>query len=83
MSSAKDAQCLVGLPNGSWEVKPPEMMDPRDLPEPVSGINFCRFWMQEQEWAALVAAHCDSWLLTVAYDVGGRSGFTKSERCGY
>ncbi|KAI6678950.1 hypothetical protein NL676_039746 [Syzygium grande] len=56
------------------------MMDPRDLPEPVSGINFCRFWMPEQEWVALVAAHCDSWLLTVAYDVGGRSGFTKSER---
>ncbi|KAF8019259.1 hypothetical protein BT93_G0052 [Corymbia citriodora subsp. variegata] len=80
LTTDKEAQCLVGHPNGTWEVVPPEMVVPGVIPKPVLGINFERFWKPQQEWAAMVADHSDSWLLAVALYFCVCTGFTKSER---
>ncbi|XP_056163390.1 PHD finger protein ALFIN-LIKE 6-like [Syzygium oleosum] len=80
LTTEKGKQCLVGLPNGTWEVKPPQSIHPPDLPWPVSYCNLGMNQMSRQEWVERVAAVCDPWLLTVAFYSGGCAGFTKRER---
>ncbi|KAI6678949.1 hypothetical protein NL676_039745 [Syzygium grande] len=80
VTSEKGKQCLVGLPNGTWEVKPPQSIHPPDLPWPVSYCNLGMNQMSRQEWVERVAAVCDPWLLAVAFYSGGCAGFTKRER---
>ncbi|KAI8555155.1 hypothetical protein RHMOL_Rhmol05G0152600 [Rhododendron molle] len=75
----KDNLCLYGLPNETWEVNLPVEEVPPELPEPALGINFARDGMQEKDWLSLVAVHCDSWLIGVAFYFGARFGFGKSE----
>ncbi|KAL7124981.1 hypothetical protein ABFS83_14G085100 [Erythranthe nasuta] len=72
--------CLYGLPNETWEVNLPVEEVPPELPEPALGINFARDGMKVKDWLSLVAAHSDSWLLSVSFYFGARFGFGKSDR---
>ncbi|KAK1628397.1 hypothetical protein QYE76_002712 [Lolium multiflorum] len=76
----KENLCLYGLPNGSWEVNLPAEEVPPELPEPALGINFARDGMDDKDWLSLVAAHTDSWLLSVAFYFGARFGFDQDSR---
>ncbi|GAB2283963.1 PHD finger protein Alfin1 [Dionaea muscipula] len=76
----KENLCLYGLPNETWEVSLPVEEVPPELPEPALGINFARDGMQEKDWLSLVAVHCDSWLLAVAFYFGARFNFQKHDR---
>jgi hypothetical protein len=73
-------KCRYELPNESWEVNlPAEKVSP-ELLEPTLGINFARDGIQEKEWLSMVAAHSDTWLLSVAFYLGARFGFNKNYR---
>nr|GMC94270.1 PHD finger protein ALFIN-LIKE 2-like [Ipomoea batatas]GMD46091.1 PHD finger protein ALFIN-LIKE 2-like [Ipomoea batatas] len=74
----KGSLCLYGLPNESWEVDFPVEEIPPEIPEPVMGINFARDEMAKRDWLALLAKHCDSWLMAVAFYFGAR--LNQSER---
>mmetsp|Transcript_9279 Transcript_9279/g.16374 ORF Transcript_9279/g.16374 Transcript_9279/m.16374 type:complete len:233 (-) Transcript_9279:760-1458(-) len=65
-----DNLCLYGQPNGQWLVGPPAEEVPPELPEPCLGINFARDGMSRTDWLSLVAVHCDTWLLSVAFYFG-------------
>lgn len=69
---------MYGLPNESWEVDFPVEEIPPEIPEPVMGINFARDEMAKRDWLALLAKHCDSWLMAVAFYFGAR--LNQSER---
>lgn len=72
--------CLYGHPSEQWEVNLPVEEVPPEIPEPVLGINFARDGMAEEEWLLLVAAHSDSWLLSVAFYFGARFCFDRADR---
>ncbi|KAG9140929.1 hypothetical protein Leryth_010452 [Lithospermum erythrorhizon] len=76
----KENLCLYGFPSEEWEVNLPAEEVPPELPEPALGINFARDGMQEKDWLSLIAVHCDAWLLSVAFYLGARYGFDKSDR---
>lgn len=76
----KENLCLYGLPNETWEVNLPAEEVPPELPEPALGINFARDGMNDKDWLSLVAAHSDSWLLSVAFYFGARFGFDRDSR---
>lgn len=76
----KENLCLYGFPSEQWEVNLPAEEVPPELPEPALGINFARDGMQEKDWLSLIAVHCDAWLLAVAFYLGARYGFDKSDR---
>ncbi|KAG9151066.1 hypothetical protein Leryth_002644 [Lithospermum erythrorhizon] len=76
----KENLCLYGFPSEVWEVNLPAEEVPPELPEPALGINFARDGMQEKDWLSLIAVHCDAWLLAVAFYLGARYGFDKSDR---
>ncbi|VVB13355.1 unnamed protein product [Arabis nemorensis] len=64
--------CLYAYPNERWNVSPPHLQVPPDIPEPVLGINFVRDGMPRKAWLQFVAGHCDSWLLYLAFFFGCR-----------
>ncbi|PON54869.1 Alfin [Parasponia andersonii] len=72
--------CLFGLSTGDWRVSPPVDYVPSELPEPTLGINFSRDAMPKENWLHTVAAHCDSWLLAVAFFLACGFNFDKAER---
>nr|GMC51920.1 PHD finger protein ALFIN-LIKE 4-like [Ipomoea batatas] len=72
--------CLFAYPNGQWEVTLPAEDVPPELPEPTLGINFARDGMPAKDWLALVAAHSEGWLLSVAFYFAARFGFDRDER---
>ncbi|KAK4253272.1 hypothetical protein QN277_010596 [Acacia crassicarpa] len=72
--------CLYGHPDESWEVTLPPVYLPHDIPEPALGINFARKGMQPKDWLSLVAAHSDSWLLSVAFYLGALLNRDERER---
>lgn len=76
----KDDLCLYGFPNEVWQLDPPADEVPAEIPEPVLGINFARVGMKHRDWLSFVAAHSDSWLLSVAMFFGTRFGFDKTDR---
>lgn len=76
----KENFCLVGYPSGRWSVTLPEEQVPSEIPEPALGINFARDGMRAKEWLALVAAHSEGWLFSVAFYFAARFGFDKTER---
>ncbi|KAH9607414.1 hypothetical protein KSS87_007992 [Heliosperma pusillum] len=76
----KENLCLYGFPSEQWEVNLPAEEVPPELPEPALGINFARDGMNKKDWLALVAAHSDAWLLSVAFYFGARFGFDKTDR---
>ncbi|KAG9135585.1 hypothetical protein Leryth_002335 [Lithospermum erythrorhizon] len=76
----KENLCLYGFPSEQWEINLPAEEVPPLLPDPVLGINFARDGMQEKDWLSLIAVHCDSWLLAVAFYLGARCGLHKSDR---
>ncbi|XP_074294836.1 PHD finger protein ALFIN-LIKE 4-like [Silene latifolia] len=76
----KENLCLYGFPSEQWEVNLPAEEVPPELPEPSLGINFARDGMNKKDWIALVAAHSDAWLLSVAFYFGARFGFDKADR---
>jgi len=65
--------------SGNWVVGAPTHPIPGQLPEPCLGINFARDGMGRKDWLALVALHCDAWLMSVAFfyairlDAAGRA----------
>uniref|UniRef100_A0A0D9UX07 PHD finger protein ALFIN-LIKE n=1 Tax=Leersia perrieri TaxID=77586 RepID=A0A0D9UX07_9ORYZ len=67
-----DGMCLYGNSDGTWELAPLPEMVPPDLPEPVLGVNHQRGALQVNDWIAILACHCDSWLLAVAFFHGAR-----------
>ncbi|TYG59882.1 hypothetical protein ES288_D07G022400v1 [Gossypium darwinii] len=75
----KENLCLYGFPSEQWEVNLPAEEVPPELPEPALGINFARDGMQERDWLSLVAVHSDAWLLSVAFYLGARFGFYKTD----
>lgn len=77
----KENFCLFAYPNGQWEVTLPAEDVPPELPEPTLGINFARDGMPPKDWLALVAAHSEGWLLSVAFYFAARFGFDKDDRC--
>ncbi|KAK3419497.1 hypothetical protein EUGRSUZ_G00055 [Eucalyptus grandis] len=79
LTTENSEQCLVGLPNGTWQVKPPARMVSPDHPRPVSGLHFGRNRMPGQVWAASIAACWDLWLLAFALYFDGR-GLPKRDR---
>ena len=78
--SEKEYLCLYGLPGGRWEVVRPIELIPPSLPDPVLGINYIRDQKPKEEWLSLVAAHSDTWLVTMAFFHGGNSGFDGADR---
>ncbi|KAD3336650.1 hypothetical protein E3N88_32169 [Mikania micrantha] len=76
----KDSLCLFGYPDESWKVTPPTEKVPSMLPEPTLGINYARDSMDPRDWLLMVAIHCDSWLLAVAFFYGGRSELDQTQR---
>lgn len=68
----EDNLCLYAYPNETWDVSPPPLEVPSDIPEPVLGINYIRDGMQRKAWLQFVAGHCDSWLLYLAFFFGFR-----------
>ena len=72
--------CLYGLPNGSWQVRLPSEELPPNFPEPLLGINFPRDGMQEKDWLTLLAAHSDSWLISMAFHLGSLRYFDQDKR---
>eukprot|EP00955_Chlamydomonas_euryale_P020070 213604-Chlamydomonas_euryale.AAC.13 len=58
---------IAGHKDGTWSVDLPAEDVPPELPEPCLGINFARDGMQKRDWLALVAVHCDAWLMAVAF----------------
>ncbi|XP_028777345.1 PHD finger protein ALFIN-LIKE 4-like [Neltuma alba] len=79
-SEEEEFLCLYGYPDGQWMVEPPMEDVPTDLPEPVLGINLARDMMPKEEWLSWVAAHSDTWLLSVAFFIGARFGFRQAQR---
>lgn len=79
----RDNLCLYGHKDGNWSVDLPAEDVPPELPEPCLGINFARDGMQKRDWLALVAVHCDAWLMAVAFfyavklDAAGRTRLHK------
>lgn len=78
------AVCMSGHKDGTWSVDLPAEDVPPELPEPALGINFARDGMQKRDWLALVAVHCDAWLMAVAFfyavklDAAGRCVICRS-----
>lgn len=63
----KEALCLFGFPDGSWEVTSPDEDVPSERPEPLVGINHTMDRISGREqWLLFVASHSDSWLLSTA-----------------
>ena len=69
--------CLYGQPNETWEVGLPVEQVPADLSEPTVGINFARDGMLEKDWLSLIALHCDSCLISIAFNFGARFRINK------
>uniref|UniRef100_A0A0D3AZV9 PHD finger protein ALFIN-LIKE n=1 Tax=Brassica oleracea var. oleracea TaxID=109376 RepID=A0A0D3AZV9_BRAOL len=63
----KEDLSLYGYPDGTWDVQEACMVLPPNLPEPAVGINLARDRMRAIDWVTLVAEHCDSWLLSLAF----------------
>ncbi|ESW08861.1 hypothetical protein PHAVU_009G080500 [Phaseolus vulgaris] len=76
----KEDLCLYGFPDEVWQVDLPAEEVPAEIPEPVLGINFARDGMEKKDWLSFVAAHSDSWLISVAMFFGARFGFNKADR---
>ncbi|KAF3341130.1 PHD finger protein ALFIN-LIKE 8-like protein [Carex littledalei] len=79
--SEKENLCLFGLPDGTWKVNVPPDEAPPDMPEPVTGINFCRRGgMEEKQWRSFIAEHSDVWLLALTFYLGADSGLSQESR---
>ncbi|KAH0848416.1 hypothetical protein HID58_091625 [Brassica napus] len=68
--SYKENLSLYGYPDGTWDVQEARMLLPPNLPEPTVGINLARDRMRAIDWVTVVAEHCDSWLLSLAFLFG-------------
>ncbi|CAF2118617.1 hypothetical protein HID58_008272 [Brassica napus] len=66
----KENLSLYGYPDGTWDVQEARMLLPPNLPEPTVGINLARDRMRAIDWVTVVAEHCDSWLLSLAFLFG-------------
>lgn len=59
---------------------PPDEAPP-EMPERLTGINFCRRGgMEEKQWRSSIAAHSDVWLLADTFLLGTLSGFGQESR---
>ncbi|KAL2460622.1 PHD finger protein ALFIN-LIKE 3 [Abeliophyllum distichum] len=77
----KDALCLFGLPNETWEVKKPLDMVPPEFPDPVLGINIVRDDARGKEyWLSYVAVHSDAWLISATFYFASLCRFEKRAR---
>ncbi|XP_075507348.1 PHD finger protein ALFIN-LIKE 5-like [Primulina tabacum] len=71
---------LYGHPNGTWQLQKASLTCPPRLPAPALGINLGTEDMEHRDWLHLVAAHCDAWLLSVAFFHATSNRFDRSER---
>ncbi|XP_057542226.1 PHD finger protein ALFIN-LIKE 7-like isoform X2 [Amaranthus tricolor] len=76
----KDLLCLYGHPNETWKVGPPAEEVPANIPEPRLGINKARDGAPAKDWLTVIALHCDSWLISVAFYFGSFSEIKKIDR---
>ncbi|KAL1810594.1 hypothetical protein ACET3Z_027584 [Daucus carota] len=81
-TAVKESLRLYGLPDKQWELvtAATDKWELREIPAPVLGINLHLKRMHVREWVSLVALHCDSWLLAVAFYYAAKSGFDKADR---
>lgn len=77
----KENLSLYGYPDGTWDVQEARMLLPPNLPEPTVGINLARDRMRAIDWVTVVAEHCDSWLLSLAFLFG--VGLSHDDRYNY
>lgn len=77
---AAPALCLAAGPDGTWSLGPPHPDVPPPLPEPCVGINFAKDGTSRAEWATVLAAHCDAWLMSLAAFFMGAAGLGAAGR---